>query len=241
MDSEAGRRGVSQQAGTVWWGAGVCWGWGWGMQMPVAQQLYSSTRSMPFQEEAAARGGAAFDSSFGAALDLDSLHWNRARGAAHVRARRFAPSDLQLDRRNYNVDAGDKMSLSKSVEHSQRVYSCFSSGSQRFGPRHGYSHGPGPATYFSDISRAAMQLQGQAPVITSIGRNPLGMSRIGPQGPRNSSAFACAVPRQPAATRLRPRTEPGGKGGGNFATLQADANHWGQRGGAGPFGRARRT
>ena len=50
------------------------------MQAPVAQQLYSSTRSMPFQEEAAARGGAAFDSSFGCALDLDSLHWSRARG-----------------------------------------------------------------------------------------------------------------------------------------------------------------
>lgn len=208
--------------------------------MPVAQQLYSSTRSMPFQEEAASRGGAAFDSSFGAALDLDCLHWNRARGAAHVRARRFAPSDLQLDRRNYNVDAGDKMSLSKSVEHSQRVYSCFSSGSHRFGPRHGYSSGPGPATYFSDVSLVAMQLQGQAPVVSSIGRNPLGVSRSGPQGPRKSSAFASAVPRQSAASRLRPRTEPGGKGGGNFATLQSDANHWRHRGGAGHFSRAPR-
>ena len=67
------------------------------MQMPVAQQLYSSTRSMPFQEQAASRGGAAYDSSFGSALELDILHWSRAPGAAPVRARRFAPSDLKLD------------------------------------------------------------------------------------------------------------------------------------------------
>ena len=211
------------------------------MQMPVAQQLYTSTRSMPFQEQAASRGGAAYDSSFGSALELDSLHWSRAPGAAPVRARRFAPSDLKLDRRNYNVDAGDKMSLSKSVEYSQRVYSCFSSGSQRLGPRHAYSQGPGPATYFSDVSRVAMQVQGQAPVISSIGRNPLGVSRVGPQGPRKSSAFASAVPRQPAAPHLRPRTEPGGNGGGNFASLQEDAHHWRHRGGAGRFGRAPRT
>lgn len=210
------------------------------MQMPVAQQLYSSTRSMPFQEEAAARGGAAFDSSFGCALDRDHLRWSRAPGAAHVRARRFAPSDLKLDSRNYNVDAGDKMSLSKSVEHSQRVYSCFSSGSQRFGSRHGYSQSPGPGSYFSDVSRLAMQLQGQAPVMTSIGRNPLGVSRVGPQGPRKTSAFACSVPRQPSASRLRPRTEPGGVGGGNFATLRDDAKHWRNHAGAGRFGRATR-
>lgn len=211
------------------------------MQMPVAQQLYSSTRSMPFQKEAAARGGASFDSSFGCALDMDSLHWSRAPGAAHVRARRFAPLEPGLDRRNYNVDAGDKISLSKSVEHSQRVYSCFSSGSSRFGPRHGYSQGPGPGTYYSDVSRVAMQLQGQMPVISSIGRTPLGVTRIGPQGPRKSRPFACAVPRQPAPDRLRPRTEPGGVGGGNFATLKDDANHWRLHGGAGRFGRAPRT
>ena len=72
------------------------------MQAPVAQQLYSSTRSMPFQEEAAARGGAAFDSSFGCTLDMDSLHWNRARGMDSTedsclgRASRCAVSDIEM-------------------------------------------------------------------------------------------------------------------------------------------------
>eukprot|EP01046_Picozoa_sp_COSAG06_P058994 COSAG06_NODE_12048_length_1430_cov_1.114200_2_plen_208_part_00 len=206
----------------------------------MAQQLYSTTRKMPFQEDAASRGGAAFDSSFGCALDMDGLHWSRASGAAYVKAQRFAPSDLKADRRNYNVDAGDKMSLAKSVEHSQRVYSCFSSGSSRFGARHGYPTGPGPGAYFGDVSRVAMQLQGQAPVISAIGRNPLGVSRIGPQGPRKSSAFASAVPRTAPTPRLRPRTEPGGLGGGGFASLKEDAAHWRQRGGAGRFGRAPR-
>ena len=214
---------------------------------PVAQQLYSTTRSMPLQQEATSR--AAFDSSFGCALEADGLHWSRASGAAYVKAARFAPSALRSDRRNYNVDAGDKMSLAKSVEHSQRVYSCFSSGSSRFGPRHGRAAGPGPGTYFGDVSRVSMQLQGQAPVISATGRNPLGVSRVGPQGPRKTSAFASTVKRDPGMPRLRPRTEPGGIGGGGFASLKEDAQHWnarfggplGPKGGAGRFGRAART
>ena len=142
---------------------------------PVAQALYAGTRPMPWQQSTG--GGAAFDSSFGCALDLDGLAWARSSGGAKVNAKRFgAGTPSGSDRRNYNVD---QLSLAKGVEHSQRVYSCFSSTSSRFGASlSNTADGPGPGAYFSDVSRQAMVVQNQAPIVSALGRTPLGVSRI---------------------------------------------------------------
>ena len=211
---------------------------------PVAQALYAGTRPMPWQQSTG--GGAAFDSSFGCALDLDGLAWARSSGGAKVNAKRFgAATPSGSDRRNYNVD---QLSLAKGVEHSQRVYSCFSSTSSRFGASvSNTADGPGPGAYFSDVSRQAMVVQNQAPIVSALGRTPLGVSRIvGPGFPGaalppessaglprlRSSAFASTVPRQPRPGRGRPNSEPG------YSSVGQDAQHWRNRGGAGRFGRA---
>jgi|EP01047_Picozoa_sp_COSAG01_P074910 hypothetical protein len=97
------------------------------------------------------------DSSFGAAVDADFLTWNRVAGAAPLLDKRFreAPRATGVIH-SYAPPDG---SLSQSSEISSRVYSCFSSTSNRFEAGGSSSRAasrnpgtPGPGRYFAHMN-----------------------------------------------------------------------------------------